>query len=437
VSEERLIERMREDWNARAREDAHYWVAFGRRGQNEEEFQATAREIVRSLEMELKRLPGPAAETRRALEIGCGPGRLMLPLARHFAETHGVDISEEMIRLARRRLSGLVNAFAHHTPGSDLSAFPSEFFDFVYSYAVFQHIPAREIVFRYFKETRRVLKVGGIARFQVNGLPETAPRYDTWCGVRIGASELSAFARENDFQLLALEGPETQYLWTSWRKRPVGWGKALAGFEPPPAAIRRITNAHSGEPLAPVRGRFASVSLWVSRLADEADLNALRVLVGGREGFVTYIGPPAADGVAQVNVLLPEGLETGLAPVELRWFERPLSRPATLRLIRPAPAIPRVASVTDGVDLLSAEVISSGVIKAAVEEVAEPEQVEARLDGEPLEAEEQFLTDPRLPKWEINYRVPAGMGGRRLKFELRLGKRLLVWKELEVVKASE
>jgi len=437
VSEDRLIERMREDWNARARDDAHYWVAFGRRGQNEEEFQATAREIVRSLEMELKRLPRPADEARRALEIGCGPGRLMLPLARHFAEIHGVDISEEMIRLARRRLSGVVNAFAHQAPGSDLSAFPSGFFDFVYSYAVFQHIPAREIVFRYFEETRRVLKVGGIARFQVNGLPEAAPHYDTWCGVRIGASELAAFARENDFQLLALEGPETQYLWTSWRKRPVGWGKALAGFEPPTAAIRRITNASSSEPLAPVRGRFASISLWVSQLAEEADLNALRVLVSGRQGFATYIGPPAADGVVQVNVLLPEGLETGLAPVELRWFDRPLSPPATLRLTRPAPAIPRAARITDGFDLLSSDVISSGLIKAAVEEVAEPDQVEARLDGEPLEAEERFLTDPRLPKWEISYRVPASVGGGRRQFELRMGKRVLAWRELEIVKARE
>lgn len=436
MNEERLIERMREDWNARAREDAHYWVAFGRRGQDEEEFQATAHEIARSLELELKRLPKPASEARRALEIGCGPGRLMLPLARHFAEIHGVDISEEMIRLARRRLSGITNAFAHHAPGSDLSAFPDEHFDFVYSYAVFQHIPAREIVFRYFRQTRRVLKVGGVARFQVNGLPESAPQYDTWCGVRIQARELAAFARENDFQLLALEGPETQYLWTTWRKRPPGWAEALASLDPPRAAIRRITNAFSGEPVAPVRGRFASVSLWVAELTEEADLNALRVMVGGREGFVTYIGPAAADGVVQVNALLPEGLETGLQPVELCWFKRPISPPATLRLIPPGPAIPRVASVTDGVDLLSTEVISSGVIKAAVEEIAEPERLEARLDGEPLEAAERFLADPRLPKWEINYRVPAGRGPGRFRFELRLGRRVLAVRELEVIKAS-
>jgi hypothetical protein len=30
--------RMRQDWNERAREDAHYYVAFGRRHQTEDDF---------------------------------------------------------------------------------------------------------------------------------------------------------------------------------------------------------------------------------------------------------------------------------------------------------------------------------------------------------------------------------------------------------------
>ena len=38
-------QRMRDDWNARAREDASYYVAFGRRDQDPEEFFATAEEV--------------------------------------------------------------------------------------------------------------------------------------------------------------------------------------------------------------------------------------------------------------------------------------------------------------------------------------------------------------------------------------------------------
>ncbi len=38
-------ERMRAEWNERAREDAHYFVAFGRRDQDDEEFFATAADL--------------------------------------------------------------------------------------------------------------------------------------------------------------------------------------------------------------------------------------------------------------------------------------------------------------------------------------------------------------------------------------------------------
>src|SRR5258705_8447714 len=96
--------RMRSDWNARAVEDAHYYVAFGAREQDEASFLATASEAVRAIESELKRFSSADTRTMRALEIGCGPGRLIKPLSRHFGEIYGVDVSDEMIRIAAERL---------------------------------------------------------------------------------------------------------------------------------------------------------------------------------------------------------------------------------------------------------------------------------------------------------------------------------------------
>src|SRR5436305_1925772 len=127
---------MREEWNARAREDAHYYVAFGRRGQDDAEFFDTAKDLVRELESEIKRLP-PAAEGagRRALEIGCGPGRLLRPMSRHFSEIHGVDVSDEMVVRASHKLADLANVHVHAASGSDLALFADAWFDFVYSYA--------------------------------------------------------------------------------------------------------------------------------------------------------------------------------------------------------------------------------------------------------------------------------------------------------------
>ena len=187
---------MREDWNARAKEDAHYYVAFGRREQSEDEFLATAQEVVAGVEWELKRLGPGNTRARRALEIGCGPGRLMKPLSQRFGEIHGVDVSDEMARLARERLRGIPHAHVHATNGAELAQFADDSFDLVYSYAVFQHIPSRDVVMEYLRETHRVLKPGGLARIQLNGLPRTSRVYDTWSGVRFSPGELIDFTRE-------------------------------------------------------------------------------------------------------------------------------------------------------------------------------------------------------------------------------------------------
>ncbi len=426
----RDLERMREDWNRRARQDANYYVAFGRRGQDDDEFFATAAEVVQGLEWELRRLPGAS----RALEIGCGPGRLMKPLARRFQEIHGVDVSDEMIRLAREKLRGLPHAHAHHASGADLAGFQDEYFDFVYSYAVFQHIPSREIVFQYLREARRVLKLGGLVRCQINGLPESVARYDTWNGVRIGAGEVAEFARSNDFQLLALEGASTQYMWTTWRKRPSGWAASLAPPPAPPAVrIRRITNAHSSEPVLPARGRFASISIWVEGLPDECDLNHLEVRIGAAPGGAFYLGPPESDGLQQLNVALAGPVQTGLQPVSLAWLGAPLCPPGVIRVIPPGPAVPRIAAVSDGINLLSGLRIESRSVKVVIEEAARPEEFHVALDGLEIGELDTFCTDPLPPRYEINFRVPSSVPAGAHRLDMRLGARRFAGLTIEIV----
>src|SRR5579864_2936767 len=197
---------MREDWNNRAREDAGYYVAFGRREQEDADFYATASEVVNRLEHELKRVPLKDRHGWKALEIGCGLGRLMRPMSRHFVEIHGVDVSDEMVARAKEKLADVPSAHAHVTDGASLSQFEDESFDFVYSYAVFQHIPSREVVLQYLREMHRVLRAGGLARLQFNGLPQTQAAADTWAGARFTSQDLLEFAQMHDFQVLALDG---------------------------------------------------------------------------------------------------------------------------------------------------------------------------------------------------------------------------------------
>ncbi len=425
---------MRAEWNNRAQEDANYYVAFGRREQAEDEFFETGSEIAQGLELELRRLPANANRRGwRALEIGCGPGRLMKPLSRHFGEIHGVDVSTEMISLARQRLRDIPHAHVHAASGADLAAFADDSFEFVYSYAVFQHIPSREVVLQYLRESRRVLKVGGILRCQINGLPETAARYDTWSGVRISGADISAFAREHDFQLLALEGVSTQYMWTTWRKRPAGWAAGLNSISVKPAArIRRITNAHSSEPVAPPRGRFSSIALWIEQLPEECDLNHLSVLVGGAKAVANHLGARESDGLQQLNACLPQGLSTGIHPVELLWLGKPIAAPGKLRIIPAGPDVPRVISISDGIDLLSGLKIVTGTIKVTLEEAAEPEHFQAFIDGQPVQGIDVFCTDPLPPRHEVNFQIPDGLGSGPHMLAIQLGARRFAPVAIEV-----
>ncbi len=399
------VEQMRSEWNQRAREDANYYVAFGRREQDDEEFFTTGADVVRALEAELKRLP----QRRRALEIGCGPGRLLRPMSAHFEEIHGIDISDEMVGRARANLAQVPHAHAHHAEQSDLRAFAGGYFDFVYSYAVFQHIPSGDVVFGYLREVARVLAPGGIAHLQLNGLPKTAQTYTTWSGFRIGAEEVRAFAAENGLHLLALDGVGTQYMWTTWRK--------LA-----PVRIRAIANSHTGEHAVPASGRLASASLWIENLPHGCDLNTLTALVDGAQATNTYLGPEQG-GLTQFNILLPAGTRTGLVPVTLTWAARALCRTAWMRVIEPGPAVPRIESVTDGTNLMADRRIEGGTVKLQMEEVTDPESFHASIGSRPVRGVEMFCIDPRNQRWDISFWLPEATPPGPHLMEVRLGER--------------
>ena len=404
---------MREDWNARAGEDAYYYVAFGRRDQADGEFEDTGIEVVAGLEWELKRVPTTHPRSRRALEIGCGPGRLMRPMAKHFGEIHGVDVADAMIVRARERLAGIPHAHAHVGTGSDLAQFADQSFDYVYSYAVFQHIPSRDVVFNYLNEAVRVLKPGGLVRAQVNGLPPEVRVYDTWSGVRILPAEIRDFCRANGLLLLALEGLHTQYMWTTWHK-------PAPGIDAPPGhvRVRRITNADSSEPVAPPSGRFASVSAWIEGLPPLADLLSLDLQVAGLSSTLTYLGRPEADGLRQLNAILPPGLKTGLNLVTLSWNGQPLAE-SRLRIVPTPPPVPRILEAADGVNLLSGRRIVSRSIKLFLEECAHPEELDIRINGAAVLDKDVFCTDPMPPRHEVNFRIPAGVPLGPFQVDLR------------------
>jgi SAM-dependent methyltransferase len=430
MDDPKVLERMRSDWNQRAGEDAYYYVAFGRREQDDEEFFSTAADIVQGFIWDLKRVRDRDA----GLEIGCGPGRLMRPLSAHFREIHGVDVSDEMVRLAKERLRDTPNAHPQVTSGSDLGMFPDEKFDFVYSYAVFQHIPSRDVVFNYLREARRVLKTGGILRCQMNGLPPHAKQYDTWSGVRITPEEITRFAREQDLQLLVLEQIWTQYMWITCRKRPAGWSQARTRPDRPPclSRLRNISNALTGESVAPATGPLAALSLWIEDFPEECDLNNTVVTADDLVCRLSYIGEPEHDGVSQVNVALPPGLRTGMVPVEVSWLGQPICMTGWVRIMPPGPSVPRISTITDGINLLSGTRIVTGSVKVTMLEVTHPEQFRATVDGQDVLDTESFCADPISQRYEFNFRVPGRIGKGHHEVTVSMGKRVFPALAIEV-----
>ena len=230
---EDAIAKMRSDWDSRAREDFRYYIACERRDQPDSEFSGGGLDISARIRRDVRWLPETATpRSRRFLEIGCGVGRLMRHLSQDCGEIHGVDVSGEMIRIGRDRLANIPHARFHVAGDSDLADFANDSFDLVYSFAVFQHIPGNDLIWRYIQEAFRVLKPGGILVAQLNGAPPAAERTDTWIGTWIPAGELASGIRDRGWRLLSLEGADTQYLWFTSQKHTSA---------PPPARWRRQT----------------------------------------------------------------------------------------------------------------------------------------------------------------------------------------------------
>ena len=215
--------RMREDWDARARENAFHHIASSQEEWRAEEFFGSGEESVQEAildDLEIIR-QGREPKQMRVLEIGCGAGRMTRALARVFGEVHGVDVSGEMIARARQLLTGCENVHLYQNSGTDLSVLGDIRFDFAFSFIVFQHVPDKAIIENYVHEVYRSLRPGGLFKFQVQGSSSAcSEQNDTWLGVRIAGYDALAMAESGGFDLIRHQGVEEQYFWL-WYLKPV------------------------------------------------------------------------------------------------------------------------------------------------------------------------------------------------------------------------
>ena len=218
-----ILKKMRSDWDDRARENARYYVATGKEDWTDDEFfasgeQAVAEDVLTDM---TNICQGRKPDEMRVLEIGCGAGRITRALSKIFGEVHAVDVSGEMVTLARRALADRPNVRIHQNNGSDLGVLPEGLlFDFAYSTIVFQHIPSREVIENYVREVGRLLREGCLFKFQVQGdtSMKTDPD-DTWVGVPFSDQQAIDMAYRCGFDPRYRHGSGEQYFWLWFFKK--------------------------------------------------------------------------------------------------------------------------------------------------------------------------------------------------------------------------
>lgn len=139
-----------QSWERLGQEDAYFGVVSHPRfknaheqGPSRDEFFESGERYIEDTLAKIRLALAPVFAPKRALDFGCGVGRLVIPLAHHVDEVVGVDVSSGMLEEARRNCSreGLKNVTLLES--DDQLSMVHGKFDFISSYIVLQHIPIK------------------------------------------------------------------------------------------------------------------------------------------------------------------------------------------------------------------------------------------------------------------------------------------------------
>lgn len=97
-------------------------------------------------------------EREKVLDLGCGNGRFYELFQGKNTDYIGIDSSEKLIEIAKKRYPKARFKVAN---ALNLS-FPNNFFDKVYAIAVLHHIPSQEFRLQFLRKIKRILKKEGL-----------------------------------------------------------------------------------------------------------------------------------------------------------------------------------------------------------------------------------------------------------------------------------
>ena len=347
------IDAMGRDWDARAREDAKYYVNCQGRNQDEASFYQSAPDVLHRIRRDYEHLLATPPGERSFLEIGCGLGRLMYSLAADCGNIHGFDISPAMIEGARKALANIPHAHFHVATKNDFFPISDASIDLVYTFAVFQHMPDKSLILRYMDDALRVLKPGGIFVGQFNGAERHEGPVDTWAGEWFSEQELLSYFDGKGWAALSCEGQNSQYMWFTLRKPIAAESLPEDSLPARPVAIFDVKHPWGGRELK-AGGLAGYAEVFVRDLpncfADVKHLSAtlaaplaatLAGTLAGQRIATSFIGRQREDNSRQVNIRIPEGVPTGAHQLTLSWKSRTISNSFEVTLVpNPETALP-------------------------------------------------------------------------------------------------
>ncbi len=114
--------------------------------------------------------------TKKALDFGCGVGRLTFALCDYFDEVVGVDVSSAMVDMANmyNKKFNRKSIFKVNKE-QNLKVFEDGTFSFIYTNMTLQHMKPI-FIFEYVREFLRILDKTGVLVFQLPRLVEIAPK---------------------------------------------------------------------------------------------------------------------------------------------------------------------------------------------------------------------------------------------------------------------
>jgi len=165
------LNNLRMNWDLLGRKDP-LWAILSDSGKRSnkwdiDEFFLTGESEIQRLMHEIETSSIPIAR-KKALDFGCGAGRLTRALSNYFDEVLGLDIAPSMVRLAQEfnRTNSKCRFLVNEHP--NLKIIPDGTIDLIYSSITLQHIPPK-ITSLYIREFLRILKPEGLAVFQLPG----------------------------------------------------------------------------------------------------------------------------------------------------------------------------------------------------------------------------------------------------------------------------